>query len=84
MMNFSTTFEMISFERPAKAIIASSRLRNSGENILFIASVSSPERCVLPKPTASFAKSEAPAFVVMIKMTFLKSTVFPLWSVIFP
>ena len=33
---------------------------------------------------AGFARSAAPAFVVMIRITLRKSTVLPLWSVSFP
>ena len=84
MTNFSTTRPTISGVRPAKAIVASSRLRNSGVNRRLIASSSSPSRPSRPKPIASFAMSEAPALVVMIRMTLRKSTVLPLWSVSFP
>ena len=62
-------------------MIASSRLRNSGVNIRLIASSSSPTRAVRSNPMAGFAMSAAPALVVMIRMTFRKSTLLPLWSV---
>ena len=68
----------------AKAMVASSRLRNSGVNIFLIASVSSPSRLPRPKPIDSRAPSAAPAFVVMIKMTLRKSTFLPLLSVSLP
>ncbi len=45
-MNLSTTCEMTSAGRRANGTIASSRLRNSGVNILLIASTSSPSRFV--------------------------------------
>ena len=75
---------MTSCERCAKVMVASSRLRNSGVNIRVIASVSSPSRLVRVKPKADFAMSEAPALVVMIRMTLRKSTCLPLWSVSLP
>ena len=75
---------MVSGLRRLKATIASRRLRNSGVNIRLIASTSSPIRVSWPKPIAGFAMSAAPAFVVMIRITFRKSTVLPLWSVSFP
>ena len=82
--NFSTTFMMISGGRPAKAMTASRRLRNSGVNMRLIASVSSPSRLARPKPIGALARSDAPAFVVMIRMTLRKSTDLPLWSVSLP
>jgi len=65
-------------------MVASRRLRNSGVNKRLIASESSPSRFDLVKPKADLARSAAPALVVMIRMTFLKSTVLPLWSVSLP
>ena len=78
MINFSTTREIISGDKLEKAIVASSRFLNSGENILLIASVSSPVLSVLANPMASLARSAAPAFVVMISITLRKSIFFPL------
>src|SRR6516225_5558953 len=71
--NFSTTILMISGDRCAKVMIASSRLRNSGANRQMIASMSSPSRLVRVKPNAARAISEAPALVVMIRITWRKS-----------
>ena len=82
--DFSTTRSMISGARALNGIIASRRLRNSGVNRRLIASLSSPERCERSKPMAGLARSAAPAFVVMIKITLRKSTDLPLWSVILP
>ena len=82
--NFSTTFMMTSGGRPAKAMTASRRLRNSGVNMRLMASVSSPSRLVRPKPIGGLAMSDAPALVVMIRITLRKSTDLPLWSVSLP
>ena len=49
-----------------------------------IASVSSPSRLERLKPIGALARSEAPALVVMIRMTLRKSTDLPLWSVSLP
>ena len=49
-----------------------------------IASRSSPSRLVRVKPYAALAMSEAPALVVMIRITLRKSTCLPLWSVSLP
>ena len=68
----------------AKLITESNLFRNSGLNIFSMAFVSSPSLLSLPKPIAVAACSDAPAFEVIIRTTFLKSTVLPLWSVSFP
>ena len=65
-------------------MIESNRFLNSGENSLSIAIVSSSSLKDFPKPIAAFACSAAPAFVVIIIITFLKSTDLPLWSVNLP
>ena len=65
-------------------MVASSRLRNSGVNMRLMASVSSPSRLVRPKPIGALARSDAPALVVMIRITLRKSTDLPLWSVSLP
>ena len=82
--NLSTTLIITSFDKGAKLIVASNLFLNSGEKVLSIAAVSSPSLLSRPKPIASFACSEAPAFDVMIRITFLKSVERPLWSVNFP
>ncbi len=80
-MNFCTTLRTISGGRPLKWIDASRRLRNSGENKRLIASSFSSSFRPRPKPMPWRAASAAPALVVMIKMTFLKSTFLPFASV---
>lgn len=53
-------------------------LRNSGANMAFTASSPASSLLMLvPKPMPSLAMSLAPALVVMIRMTFRKSTVLP-------
>jgi hypothetical protein len=42
------------------------------------------ERTLLPKPIAARAMSDAPAFVVITRITLRKSTDLPLWSVSLP
>src|SRR3546814_3560304 len=63
MTNLSTTRATTSGPRLAKVMVASSRLRNSGENMRLIASMSSPVRCSRAKPMAGLARSAAPALV---------------------
>ena len=75
---------MTSGDSAENGMMLSSRLRNSGVNMRLIASMSSPTRAARSNPIAGFAMSEAPAFVVMIRITLRKSTVFPLWSVSLP
>jgi hypothetical protein len=65
-------------------MMASRRLRNSGVNSRLIASESSPSRFDEPKPMAALAMSDAPALVVMIRITLRKSIDLPLWSVSLP
>ena len=82
--NFSTTLIITDIGRVEKLIIESNLFLNSGLNIFSIALVSSPSLRSLPNPIAVAACSLAPAFEVIIRTTFLKSTVLPLWSVNFP
>ena len=69
---------MTSGERLANGMMASSRFLNSGLNSRVIASSSSPSRFDRLKPIAALARSDAPALVVMIRITFWKSTFLPL------
>ena len=73
MMNLSTTRLMTSTGRWPKGTMASRRLRNSGANSRLIASLSSRSRRVRVKPIGVRARSCAPAFVVMMRMTLRKS-----------
>src|SRR5277367_6201280 len=79
-----TTLAMTSCGNRENGTIASSRLRNSGENSRLIASVSSPSRFERWKPNAALAMSCAPALVVMIRITLRKSICLPEWSVNLP
>ena len=84
IMNLSTTRCTTSGGSDEKPITASSRFRNSGENMRLIASSSSPTRSSRANPMAGFAISAAPALVVMMRITLRKSTDLPLWSVSLP
>ena len=82
--NLSTTFIEFCLLNIAKFTTASNLFLNSGlKNFLTAFSLSfstlSPK-----KPTFSLIKSSAPMLLVIIKITFVKSTFFPKWSVSFP
>ncbi|MNX96487.1 hypothetical protein D3C86_1288040 [compost metagenome] len=80
-MNLVTTERIVSAPSGLKATMASRRLRNSGANRRWMALSSSPSTLPRPKPMEARALSAAPALVVMIRMTFLKSTFLPMASV---
>ncbi len=84
MINLSTTSRIVSSSRGAKGMVASRRLRNSGEKIRLIASVSSPLLCGGLKPMLARCISNAPALLVMIRITCRKSVERPVLSVSFP
>src|SRR5438046_2381006 len=65
-------------------MVASSRLRNSGENSRLISALSSPGSFLAVKPITGRLSASAPALVVMTMMTFLKSAFLPLLSVRVP
>ena len=69
---------MTFFGSGPKLIVASKRFLNSGVKVRSIAAVSSPSLLSRPNPIAALACSVAPAFDVIIRMTFLKSTDLPL------
>ncbi len=56
--DLSTTCATTSIGKWPKAMTASSRLRNSGVNMRFTASISSPSRRALVKPKAAFCMSD--------------------------
>ena len=82
--NLSTTRMIISRSSAANEIIASSRLRNSGENMRLISAISSPACADVVNPIVVFDNSAAPALVVMMIMTLRKSALRPLLSVSVP
>ena len=65
-------------------MMASRRLRNSGENSRLISAISSPGSRVSENPMERRCRSAAPALVVMMSTTLRKSALRPLLSVSVP
>ena len=82
--NLSTTRKMIFSSSALKLTIASNRFLNSGVNKRLISIISSPASLELVNPMVDLFKASAPALVVMISITFLKSALRPLLSVSVP
>ena len=74
----------MSCDNEANETVASRRFRNSGENKRLISACSSPACLALVKPMLDLDRFSAPALVVMMIVTFLKSALRPLLSVSVP
>ena len=83
-MNLSTIWPMTLRSSWSNSTTASSRLRNSGENVFAIASIASGEWSWVVKPIDRRWRCSAPALVVITTATLRKSALRPLLSVRVP